>query len=141
MKRLNKFLTDNPDAQKSFDWAVFIIATILMLSILLYPEDAFGARGAVRSKVYGVLTGDRYSGCMVQIGAIPYDAGLDCPEADRSWLALDCDGNFGGTIAAQNSLSTAKAALLTGDKVTITVDDAKKVNGYCYAPQVILFRN
>jgi hypothetical protein len=140
MKRLNKFLQDNPDAAKSFDWAVFIIAGICLISLLLYPEDVFGERRAVRSDVYGVLTGDDWGGCMVQIGAIPVDAGLDCPDSDRSWLALDCEGRFGSTMSANNSLRTAKAALLTGSKVTVTVDDEYKVGGFCYAPQLILFR-
>ena len=76
---------------------------------------------------------------MVQIGALPRNA-LNCPEADRTWVTLDCDGRFGHRIAAMNSISLAKMAMLTNKAIRITVDDSRRNGSYCYGSQVILFR-
>lgn len=117
-----------------------LLPLALLVAMLAIPNEAHGAQKAVRSNVYGTLTGSSYAGCMVQIGSIPDTAGLDCPVQDRSWVTLDCDGNWMRRSAASNNLRQAQTALLTGDRITITIDDSKKAGGYCLGRQVILFR-
>ena len=116
-----------------------IIATLGAL-LLLLPTTAHSATKAVRSPVYGILTGDNYSGCMVQIGEIPADAGLDCPIKSRTWLTLDCHGNRMEQSEAANNLRQAQIAILTKDQITITIDDSYKASGWCLGKQIILFR-
>ena len=116
-----------------------IIATLGAL-LLLFPTTAHSATKAVRSPVYGILTGDNYGGCMVQIGRIPVDAGLNCPDKDRTWLTLDCHGNRMSRPEADRNLRVAQMAILTKDKITVTIDDSYKASGWCLGKQVILFR-
>ena len=107
-------------------------------ALLLLSQPAQGATGTVRSTVYGVLTGDNYGGCMAQIGRIPVDAGLDCPDKSRTWVTLDCDGSFGTTEDAANNLRMAQAALLAKTPISILIDDSYKVDGWCVGRQIII---
>lgn len=125
---------------KAAEIASLAIAFAALVALLIHSSDAHGAQKAIRSSVYGILTGSSYAGCMVQIGTIPSTAGLNCPVQDRSWITLDCDGNWIRRSTASNNLRQAQMAILTGDKVTLTIDDSKKAGGYCLGRQVILFR-
>jgi hypothetical protein len=104
----------------------------------MWPSGANGAASTVRSEVYGVLTGDNYGGCMVQIGRIPVDAGLDCPDKARTWVTLDCDGSFGTTGDASNNLRMAQVALLAKTPISILIDDSYQVGGWCVGRQIII---
>ena len=90
--------------------------------------------------MYGVLTGDRYSGCMMQIGRIPADSGLNCGDSDRTWITLDCSGKRMARSDADRNLRQAQTALLTRDKVTVTVDDSFRAENFCLGKQIIIFR-
>ena len=108
---------------------------------LLFAPPTLSATKTIRSPVYGILTGDSLGGCAIQIGAIPNSTGLSCRSGDRSWLTLDCAGYFGkGRVIAHNNLDTARTALLTDSRLTITIDDSQKVGGFCYASTLILFK-
>lgn len=107
---------------------------------MIAPVGAHAATKAVRSPVYGILTGDNYSGCMVQIGRIPTDSGLNCPDKDRTWVTLDCAGNRMARSEADRNLRQAQMAILSKDPITITIDDSFKASGWCLGKQVILFR-
>ncbi|BAQ84711.1 hypothetical protein [uncultured Mediterranean phage uvMED] len=113
-----------------------ILATLGALLLLSQPANS--ATSTVRSTVYGVLTGDNYGGCMVQIGRIPVDAGLDCPDKARTWVTLDCDGSFGTTEDSSNNLRMAQAALLAKTPISILIDDSYKVDGWCVGRQIII---
>ena len=113
-----------------------LIATLGAL--LLLPQAAQGATSTVRSTVYGVLTGDSDGGCMVQIGRIPVDAGLDCPDKSRTWVTLDCDGTFVTKEEASNNLRMAQAALFAKTPISILIDDSYKVDGWCVGRQIII---
>ena len=139
MKNLSKFLENNPDAQKSFDWAVFIIATICLMSLLFYPERAFGATREWKADVKAVMAGYQYGSCMALLSSMPMN--LDCPRGGQegSWVSFDCDGVYNSVATAREALDLAHVAMLTGMKVSVRVDDSEKV-GYCVASQVILWR-
>ena len=117
-----------------------LAAAALGLLLIILPTTSQAATAQVRSKVYGILTGDKYSGCMVQIGRIPDDSGLNCPVRDRTWVPLGCQGNWGARSDADRNLRIAQMAILTGDKITVTITDSKKASGWCFGSQVILFR-
>ena len=114
---------------------------IVVLFTLLFALPAKSATKTINTPVYGVLaSSDKYGGCMVQVAALPRNT-LDCKtNGDRTWVTLDCDGNFGSRIAAANSLSMARAALLTKDRISITIEDNRRISGYCFGSQIILFR-
>jgi hypothetical protein len=114
---------------------------LVVLFTLLFAPPSDSATKTIRSPIYGILTGSGIGGCAIQIGAIPNSTGLSCRSGDRSWLTLDCAGYFGkGRVIAHNNLDTARTALLTDSRLTVTIDDSLKVGGYCYANTLILFR-
>ena len=106
--------------------------------LLLLSQPANGATSTVRSPVYGVLTGDNYGGCMVQIGRIPVDAGLDCPDKARTWVTLSCDGTFVTEEEAANNLRMAQAALFAKTPISLLISDAHKQDGWCVGRQIII---
>lgn len=113
-----------------------VALALVILFTLLFAQPSESATRTIRTDVFGVLTGDKYGGCMVQLGDIPSNV-LDCPER---WVTLDCKGLFGSRTAGHNNLNTARHALLTNSKLSVTVDDSRKVSGFCFAPQVIIFK-
>ena len=118
----------------------FIAACSILMYLLFAPMGAQAETRQVRSKVYGTLSSDRYAGCMLQVADFAFAAGLDCPEGNRVWVTLDCNNNWTTPITSNNNFKTGQIALLTGDKVTLTIDDTKKAGGFCLAKQVILTR-
>ena len=113
-----------------------IALAIVVLFTLLFTHQSESTTATIRTPLTGVLTGDRYGGCMVQGGEIPANV-LDCPER---WPTLDCKGLFGSITSGHNRLNTARTALLTNSKVSVLVDDSRKVSGFCFAPQIIIFK-
>ena len=119
----------------SHNEASLALALVVLFTILFAPQSE-SATKTIESDVFGILTGDRYGECMIQLGNIPANV-LDCPQR---WVTLDCKGIFGSRSSANSNLNTARSAMLTRSKLSVTVDDARKVSGFCYAPQLILFR-
>ena len=114
---------------------------LVILFTLLFAPPSISATATIRSPIYGIMTGPTLGGCAIQIGSIPNSTGLSCRSGDRSWVTLDCAGYFGnGRVVSHNSLDTARTALLTDSRLTITLDDSLKVGGYCYASTLILYR-
>ena len=120
----------NTDNESSIALAIVILFT------LLFAHQSEATTATIRTPVMGVLTGDRYGGCMVQIGEIPASV-LDCPER---WVTLDCKGLFGSMTSGHNRLNTARTAMLTDSRISVQVDDSRKVSGFCFAPQIIIFK-
>ena len=130
------------EGEKAWDWISFILACFCIF-LLLAPSGALGAVKSVRSTVFGILTGSSYSGCMAQVSSFANTTGLNCPASSGSskvWVLLDCQGRWMQRQDAANSLRQAQIAQLIGSRVTLTIDDSKRVGGYCLAKQVILFR-
>lgn len=138
MSRLKQFLYSiDPEVIEAIS---FITACSVLMGLLFAPLGAQADTRQIRSKVYGTLSGNRYAGCMLQVADFAFAAGLDCPEGNRVWVTLDCNNNWTTPITSNNNFKTGQIALLTGDKVTLTIDDTKKAGGYCLAKQVILTR-
>ena len=119
----------------------FITACSILILLLFAPAGAQAATKAIRTPVYGVISSDRYSGCMIQVGDFAESSGLYCPDGNpRTWVALDCNGSFLQRSVADRNFRTAQMALLTDRRVTLAIDDTKKAGSYCLARQVTLFR-
>ena len=124
----------------SLDEHVSIITALFALILLLAPDGAYGLSKQVRSPVYGILTGNGYNGCMVKIGQMPYNTGLDCPNESTNWVTLDCEGEWMHTLDAANNFKTAQLALALDQRITVTIDDRFKAGKYCLAKQIILIK-
>ena len=93
-------------------------------------EETFG------SSVERVLVDDsRFAGCMIQLSNDPQKF---LPACERFWVTLDCLNLFPESAEgiAQNKLSQAQLALVSGRKVTVRVTDRRVANGYCFAQRV-----
>ena len=114
-----------------------IALALIVLFTILFAPPSISATLTIRSDVYGILTGTNYGECAIQLAPIPTSTGLSCP---NPWVTLDCAGNFAGRAVARSNLDTARTALLTDSKLTLSLDDDRKIGGMCYAYQIILFR-
>lgn len=82
-------------------------------------------------------TGGRWGGCMAQLQSPLSSEGLDC---SGSWVTFSCAGE-GAHASKEDASRLFDAALLAfalDQQVQVTVDDAKKQGGYCYAGRVEL---
>ena len=136
MDRFKHFISGVDDS--IIEGISFITACSILMYLLFAPMGAQAETRQVKSYVYGTLSSDRYAGCMLQVADFAFAAGLDCPEGNRVWVTLDCNNNWTTPITSNNNFKTGQIAFLTGDKVTLTIDDTKKAGGYCLAKQVIL---
>ena len=70
------------------------------------------------------------------------NSNLDCLKGAQTgwWLSLDCEGEYGSTANARESLDQATLAVLTKKKLSVRVDDRETIDGYCVAQQTILWR-
>jgi hypothetical protein len=109
---------------------------LVVLFTLLFAPPSEPATKSIKSPVFAVLTGERYGGCMILLGTIPTNV-LDCPQ---QWVSLDCKGVLGNRISGNNNLSVARTAMLTNSKLSVTVDDSRKISGFCYASQLIQYK-
>lgn len=85
-----------------------------------------------------------HGGCMARISPGPstitaYGGGnLNCP--GDVFVSFDCLNSSGQTVKsmANSMFSTAQLAYITGDSVTVVVDDLVKINGFCLARRIDL---
>lgn len=82
-------------------------------------------------------TGGLWGGCMAQLEFSLSSEGLDC--AGR-WVTFSCAGEdaHASKEAASRLFDAALLAFALDRQVQVTVDDAKKQTGYCYASKVEL---
>ena len=94
-------------------------------------------------KTYSVTPGKillsentEYGGCLVEP-----NTSLDTLNCNSKWVTLDCAGALGGSKpAAQRKLDAIMLARATKGKVSLRIDDSKKINGWCYADRVTFIR-
>lgn len=77
-----------------------------------------------------------YGACMALLSATLADSGLDCRSR---WVTFSCSGDFQAKDVAWRMFDSAQMALALELKVKVVVDDTRKHNGYCYAPQISVF--
>lgn len=117
-----------------------VLLAIACLWLILASAPATGATREYRTDVLAVLSGEAFGACMMLVNNM--NSALDCKKgAERGWwISLDCDGEYGSTMNARESLDQATMSMLLKRKISVRIDDREKVDGYCVAQQTILWR-
>ena len=115
----------------------FNLGIMILLSVTLMFS---GAASAAKKKMKNIsvekimLHDSKFGQCMVYISQKP--TGVSC---DR-WLTLDCGAELSGSskASANRKLNLLQLAKVTNGTVAATINDGKKINGYCLVEQVWL---
>lgn len=112
-------------------------AVTVAVILTITSGGALAADGSVTGLVARFLVDDTdFGGCMVRVSGGNIRASL--PACKSDWLTLDCLVGFpeSSKSVAQNKLSTAQLAMVTGKTVYIEATDSRKANGYCFATRI-----
>ncbi len=78
-----------------------------------------------------VTADDQFGGCMAALNVDPKAKLAKC---GATWVSFDCRGKFAtDPLLAYRLLDQAQLALAANKSVRVTVDDARIVNGICFA--------
>ena len=116
-----------------------LIAKLLCGSLLVASSQSWSATAAIVGAKVTYLLNDQsnYGYCMARLSINPSTVGLNCP-AD-ALVAFDCEGNFGSKAAANNLFSSAQLAFVANKSVRVTLNDSKKINGFCYVMRLDVY--
>ena len=122
-----------------------LIAPICGLVFAIGSSYAVSGEAIYDTRVTKILLDDsRYGGCLVYIDNAPNNNGLQC-NSSISAVSFDCLGTRADApskATAQNKLSAAQLALVTGNRIRLqVVDTGGQLNGYCYAPRIDNYAN
>jgi len=117
-----------------------VLAAIACLWLILAIAPASGATREYQTDVMAVLSGESYGACMMLVNTM--NNALDCKKGATKgwWVSLDCDGKYGMTMNARESLDHATLSMLLKRKISVRIDDREKIGGYCVAQQTIIWR-
>lgn len=113
----------------------FTSKILLIAAIALFSGTASAAIFQYEAHVLRILNTDgQFGGCAAELDRPPSLLAADCTVA---LVTFDCSG-FAGTPSRVSSaaLSAAQLALVTGNKVRVTINNCKKDNGTCYAQRI-----
>ena len=116
-----------------------LISSIACGALLVASSQAWSAVAAITdAKVLYLLNDSKnYGYCMARLSINPSTVGLNCP-ADPL-VSMDCQGNFGSKTAANAIFSAAQLAFVANKTVRVTIDDSKKINGFCYVTRLDVY--
>ncbi|MGH8510113.1 MAG: hypothetical protein ACREU8_01600, partial [Gammaproteobacteria bacterium] len=83
-----------------------------------------------------LVAANLYGGCMALLSNYVNTAtnAPNCPA--HGWVTFSCNGSFTTQDIAYRMLDQAQLAKATNRSVTVTVDDSKKHNGYCFVNRI-----
>ena len=117
-----------------------VLCTVAVLSAsILGPAVSWSAVEKVSGATVTKLLQDsvNYGGCMARLSKDLVDEGLNC--TNDPMVTFDCLGTLGGAKSVGNTMfSSAQLAFVAGVSVDVFVDDARKINGFCYAKRIDL---
>lgn len=116
-----------------------LIMGLVAVAVLGFSQMAVSQQVFVsEAKVQTVLIDNvNFGGCMILTNKVLSDSGLNCPSR---WVSFDCKGSLGGDKdIAYRMLDQAQIAQALDKKISVLVDDAKKLSGYCYASRIDLY--
>ena len=116
--------------------SIWRMSLLPLFIVSLISVDALAATSSMTTVVKRVLVDDsNYGGCMAQFTDSPTTTLTGC---GNDWLTFDCLAAFpnGSKSTAQNKLSQAQLALVTGRAVYVKFTDTRKANGYCFAQRI-----
>jgi len=105
--------------------------------ICLFASVTLADTGTVTAFVERTLVADddNWGGCMVLLSEDPAQL---LPACRSGWVTFSCNGTYTDPVRAYRMLDQAQLALATGMQVTVTVDDSRTHNGYCFASRIDL---
>jgi len=116
-----------------------LISTLVGGALLVASTHTWSATAAIVGAKVTYLLNDQknYGYCMARLSIAPSTVGLNCP-ADPL-VTMDCQGNFGSKTAANAIFSAAQLAFVANKTVRVTLDDSKKINGFCYVTRLDVY--
>ena len=130
-----------PSATASTSISIANLITAIACTYLILASAPVGATTReYKTDVLSVLSGDAFGGCMMLVNTM--NNALDCKKGAPKgwWVSLDCDGQYGTTMNARESVDQATMSMLLKKKISVRIDDREKIDGYCVAHQTILWR-
>jgi len=117
-----------------------VLAAIACLYLILAIAPVGATTREYKTDVLSVLSGEAFGGCMMLVNTM--NNVLDCKKGATKgwWVSLDCDGKYGTTMNARESVDQATMSMLLKRKISVRIDDREKIDGYCVAQQTILWR-
>ncbi|MCY3818984.1 MAG: hypothetical protein OXH52_06410 [Gammaproteobacteria bacterium] len=112
----------------------FTAAALAASVLLTVPVQAATAEVVAEVRRTLTVADDRFGGCMVALSVSPSEEGLDCPMS--KWVTFSCAGTHTSKSNALRMYDSAQLAFVTGRKVRVWVDDAKKHNGHCFVSRI-----
>ena len=109
-----------------------MLTSVLSVAALT-STSIMAATAQWNTKSQKILMSNNFGECIISPTVPPTDFGLDCPPV---WVSLSCTGDFNSKGLAQNKLGVAQLAEITGNEVSIKVDDSKKHNGVCFVDSI-----
>lgn len=113
--------------------------SVLLVAALALPLQA--ATMNIKATIEKTLTttDDRFGGCMVWLSVSPSDEGMDCPTGN--WVTFSCSGEHASKSSALRMFDSAQMAFALNRNVTVTVDDGKKHNNWCFVSRIDVLGN
>ena len=102
--------------------------------LLLAQPKAFAAQEWVSNgTIYHIMrrSDGTWGDCMIYT-----DVAQSTLTCNTNYWTFSCDGTFSTKAAAQSKFDMAIAAVLSGKKVHVLVNDAKQHNGYCFVEEM-----
>ena len=111
------------------------VAIAVTIAPVLHADTALvGSATVERARI---TDGGEFGGCMVRLDKPLADFGLNCPSR---WVTFGCSGAFASREVAYRMFDLAQMAFSLGFRVSVFVDDARKLDGYCYASRIDVHR-
>ena len=106
------------------------IVLFISLMLLSLSSNASAAAFWKTGKITRTLTETGfYGGCMIKLST---SIANGCP--NNGWVSLDCEGKFSDPGEGNRAYASALVALALDKKVSVYVEDTKRVtNNYCVA--------
>ncbi len=110
------------------------ITTSILLAALASPTAWAATRTIASATVNKVMVNAvDYGGCMASLSVNPKAL---LPACNAGWITFSCTGEFTDAVRAYRMLDQAQLALASNKTVSVTIDDTKKHNGYCFASRI-----
>jgi hypothetical protein len=106
---------------------ILALATSALMFPLLVQSASFYKTGTIKR----TLSGTNYGGCMIQLST---GIGSGCPSS--GWVSLDCDGKKIPMALGKRNYASATVAASIKKRVSVRIDNSKKVNNYCVATRL-----
>jgi len=117
-------------------FTVALLATIASISPTNAVQGVLSSTTVLRTMVN---SGQYYGGCMAQLGKA-INTATNSPNCPGNWVSFSCVGLYTSKEQAFHMLDHAQLALALNKSVSVTVEDTKKHNDYCFAQRIEIIK-